>query len=189
MVFYVLFASYTAVLLAEVLGDRSLYTVSALAARFRALPVLCGLVVAFLGKMGFAVLLGGFLARLPAALVAGLSAGTFVLTGVILWRRQAGEKTATAAPLAGGHRAVLASFSAIFFTEWADAGQVTAAALTARYSLPFVVWLGASAALATKGLLALALGAGLRHRVPGRTLRIAGLTLGLTMALLAVLRI
>jgi len=185
MVLYALFASYAAVLLAEVLGDRSLYTVSALATRFRALPVLCGLAVAFLGKMGAAVLLGGLLARLPAALVAGMSAGTFLLTGLVLWLRQPGESPSVASSLGGGPRALLTSFSAVFFTEWADVGQITAAALAARYRLPLVVWLGASAALMTKGALALLLGVGLRHRVSSRALRIAGLTLGLAMALLA----
>ena len=46
-----------------------------------------------------------------------------------------------------------------------DVGQVTAATIAARTSLPFVVWLGAVSAMVTKGTLATFLGAGIRKRI------------------------
>jgi len=38
-------------------------------------------------------------------------------------------------------------------SEWGDVGQITAAALTAKYHRPLVVWLGAVGAMVTKGAL------------------------------------
>jgi putative Ca2+/H+ antiporter (TMEM165/GDT1 family) len=32
------------------------------------------------------------------------------------------------------------AFSSVFFSEWADGGQLTAAALSARYQVPFLIW-------------------------------------------------
>jgi putative Ca2+/H+ antiporter (TMEM165/GDT1 family) len=60
----------------------------------------------------------------------------------------------------------------IFFSEWADFGQLAAAALAAKTHAPVAVWLGGSLALCTKGALALALGVSLRRRISGRFARI-----------------
>ena len=56
---------------------------------------------------------------------------------------------------------MLVAFAAIFFSEWGDVGQVTAAAMSAKFVAPaaptttgLVVWLGAVTAMVTKGVLA-----------------------------------
>jgi putative Ca2+/H+ antiporter (TMEM165/GDT1 family) len=66
--------------------------------------------------------------------------------------------------------------------------MVTAAALSARFHAPVVVWAAASAALLTKGALALALGVGLRRYLPRHVLRYAAVVVCVGMAVLAVVR-
>ena len=71
---YVLVASYWTVLVAELIGDKSIYTVASLTLRFRARLVFLAMVAAFGGKMLAAVLFGGLLTQLPAGLVTAASA-------------------------------------------------------------------------------------------------------------------
>jgi putative Ca2+/H+ antiporter (TMEM165/GDT1 family) len=63
------------------------------------------------------------------------------------------------------------SFGSLFFTEWGDPGQISAAALTLKSHAIFAVWLGGTLAMTTKALLAMTLGLQLRDRLPRRTLR------------------
>ncbi len=77
------------------------------------------------------------------------------------------------------------TFAVIFFSEWGDVGQITAATLTARYQLPLMVWLGGTLALITKGLLALTLGQGLRKYVPQHILRPVSAGLCLLMGIVS----
>jgi putative Ca2+/H+ antiporter (TMEM165/GDT1 family) len=80
---------------------------------------------------------------------------------------------------------MLITFAAIFFSEWADLGQIMAATLTARYGLPVVIWTGATLALVTKGLLALVLGYGLRKYIPVSVLRIVSVAVCVTLGILS----
>jgi putative Ca2+/H+ antiporter (TMEM165/GDT1 family) len=57
------------VLAAELLGDRSLCAISAMAGRFGALPLFAGITAAFMGKTLVAVLLGSAVARLSPEIV------------------------------------------------------------------------------------------------------------------------
>ena len=61
----VLFAAYGTVFVAEIVGDKLLYTTGVLATRYRAVPVLCGMAIAFMAKMGVAVLVGEAASKLP----------------------------------------------------------------------------------------------------------------------------
>jgi putative Ca2+/H+ antiporter (TMEM165/GDT1 family) len=181
MIVFVILTAYGSVFLTELLGDKSIYTISSLAARFRAAPVFCGLAAAFMLKMLAAVLAGQALAKLPSRPLAFLSVATFFTTALVLWfKKVGGEKQdeSRAAP-----RAIAVSFASVFFTEWGDVGQITAAMLAARYQAPSAVWVGASLALITKGTLAMALGAGLRRRVPVNVLRYAAVSLCLIIGL------
>jgi putative Ca2+/H+ antiporter (TMEM165/GDT1 family) len=182
---YLLLVTYSTVLVAELVGDKSVYTISSLATRFRPLYVFCGLAVAFMLKMLVAVLLGQVIATLPASLVGAVSAVTFFVTALVIWSKK-GEAASTRAegdrPYTGG---ALISFAAVFFSEWGDVGQITAATLTARYQMPLIVWLGATAALLTKGLLAVTLGRGLRRHIPGRVLRPVSAALCLLMGVVS----
>jgi putative Ca2+/H+ antiporter (TMEM165/GDT1 family) len=85
---------------------------------------------------------------------------------------------------------MMVSFAAIFFSEWGDIGQVTAATLAARFGSPLVVWVGAVGAMVTKGALAAFAGAGVRQwiqqHVSPKTVRFAAVGLLLLLGLLSV---
>jgi putative Ca2+/H+ antiporter (TMEM165/GDT1 family) len=184
----ILFASYGAVFLAEIVGDKLLYTTGVLASRYRTGPVLFGMACAFMLKMGVAVLVGEAISRLPRLLVAGVTAASFVGVAVALWRKPAkagGPKQGHAAS-----KAALVSFATIFLSEWGDVGQITAATLSARFGLPLVVWAGAVGAMVTKGALAASVGTGVRRwivaRVSPRAVRYCGVGLMLALGALSV---
>ena len=187
----IFFTTYGTVFVAEIVGDKLLYTTSVLAARYRTLPITFGMAVAFMAKMGVAVLVGQAISKLPPLLVASITAISFLGVAITLWRKPdypTGERKQHTAK-----KAAMVSFAAIFFSEWGDVGQVTAATLTARYSLPFIVWLGAVSAMITKGALAAFLGAGIRRkiqeRVSPRVVRYVAVGLLLTLGFLTVLEI
>jgi putative Ca2+/H+ antiporter (TMEM165/GDT1 family) len=81
----------------------------------------------------------------------------------------------------------LLAFAAILFSEWGDVGQIMAATLTMRYRLPFIVWLGATLALISKGLLALAVGGGLCKRIPLAALRPVCVSLCVIMGIVSAI--
>jgi putative Ca2+/H+ antiporter (TMEM165/GDT1 family) len=184
----VLAAAFGAVFIVELLGDKSLYTIGSLASRFRPLPLFCGITIAFMGKMLVAVTLGRFIAMLPESLVVALSVATFVGTALFLWFKRPEESPTKPLEDVNWSPAVGISFAAIFFSEWADIGQITAATLSARTDAPLEVWLGATLALMAKGVIGLTLGIGLRRFVPRDVLRYGAVGLCLVMALLAALR-
>jgi len=68
-------------------------------------------------------------------------------------------------------------------------GQLTAAALTARFHLPLLVWCAATAALVTKSVLAVWLGFGLRRYVSRRAARVAAAVTCVAMAVLSALNV
>jgi putative Ca2+/H+ antiporter (TMEM165/GDT1 family) len=184
-----LLATYGTIFLAELVGDKNLYTISSLTVRFQMMPVMCGIALAFSGKMLAAVLLGRAIAELPSALVTGMSAATFFATGLIIWMKRPEGEPRKEEGAQRWSRAVPVAFAAIFFSEWGDVGQIATATLAARYHAPLMVWLGATLALMTKGVLALTLGAGLCKRLPRNVLRYGALGLCLMMGILSLLRI
>src|SRR5580658_4759984 len=183
----IFFATYGTVFMAEIVGDKLLYTTGVLATRYRAVPILCGMAIAFMAKMGVAVGVAQVISKLPTWLVATVTALNFFAIAVTLWRkpdkREVKEYPAS--------QAVAVSFAAIFFSEWGDVGQITAAAMALKFpSAPLVVWLGAVAAMVTKGSLAASVGAGVRgwiqsHFAP-KTLRWAAVGLLLVLGILSV---
>jgi putative Ca2+/H+ antiporter (TMEM165/GDT1 family) len=187
----IFFTTFGTVFVAEIVGDKLLYTTGVLAARYRTVPIMFGMASAFMAKMGVAVIVGQAISRLPTLLVASITAMSFLGVAYVLWRKpdtpKASEKAHTA------KKAAMVSFAAIFFSEWGDVGQVTAATLAARYRVPFVVWLGAVSAMVTKGALATFLGAGIRRwiteHVSPRVIRYAAVALLLFLGLLTVLDI
>jgi putative Ca2+/H+ antiporter (TMEM165/GDT1 family) len=158
--------TYSTVLASELIGDKSIFTIASLAMRFRPAAVACGIAVAFMAKMSAAVLSGHFLTHLPVRWTSGLSAATLFATALYVWLKPQETPPAEPDPARGWRSGVSVAFSAIFFAEWADPGQLAAAALAAGYAAPGVIWLAATLALFTKGGLAMTLGAGLRRRIP-----------------------
>ena len=155
----VFLAAYGAVFVAEIAGDKLLYTTGVLATRYRTGPILCGMAVAFMAKMGVAVLVGKAVSKLPPLVVAAMTTVNFFAIAYALWRKPDREESKQDSPAS---RAMMVSFAAIFFSEWGDTGQVTAATLAARFGSPLVVWVGAVGAMVTKGALAAFAGAGVR---------------------------
>jgi len=165
----VFFATYAAVFIAEIAGDKLLYTTGILATRYRSAPIVIGMAAAFMVKMGAAVLVGQALARLPKPLIAALTAASFIGVIFVLWRKgddlppeQEAKTEALAQP-------ALVTFLTIMLSEWADVGMITAATMAANNSQALaIVWLGAVAAMVTKGLVAAFLGAGVRQWIRTR---------------------
>lgn len=185
--FYVFFAIYGAILLSELVGDRSFFMTGSLTVRFSALSVFCGLVAAFAVKMFVAVLLGRIIAELPKNLVTLTSSITFFITAMIIWFKKKDSSSTAAEDETHFSKGSLITFLAILFSEWADPGQIMAATLTARYRLPVVVWLAGTLALVTKGVLALALGRGLRKRIPMHWLRPVSAIVCLALVVLSII--
>ena len=184
----IFFATFGAVFLAEIVGDKLLYTTGVLSSRYRTAPILIGMASAFMAKMGVAVLVGEAISKLPRLLVAAITAASFVGVAIALWRKD--DQYRHERDEHKAHKAAMISFAAIFFSEWGDVGQVTAAAMAAKYHIALVVWLGAVAAMVTKGSLAAFLGAGIRRRIHDRVspkvVRYVGVSLLLFLGVLSV---
>src|SRR5271165_4544148 len=158
--FPIILAAYGTVFLAEIVGDKLLYTTGVLATRYRWTPILCGMAAAFMLKMGVAVAVGKAISTLPTWLVATITAVNFFAIAFVLWRKP--DKREVKPKEYPAHHAALVSFAAIFFSEWGDVGQITAATLAAKFAAPLAVWIGAVLAMVTKGALAASIGASVR---------------------------
>ena len=201
----IFFATFGAVFLAEIVGDKLLYTTGVLAARYRTAPIMIGMAAAFMAKMGVAVLVGEAISKLPKLLVAGITAISFIGVAITLWRKD--DQYREERDKHRVHKAAMISFAAIFFSEWGDVGQITAAGMSARsttvaitngiagatWRIPLIVWLGAVSAMVTKGMLAAFLGAGIRRwihdRVSPSVVRYVGVGLLLVLGSLSVIEI
>ena len=185
----ILLATYGAVFVAEIVGDKLLYTTGVLATRYRTLPIMAGMLVAFMAKMAVAVAVGSAIGRLPPLLVAMLTGASFIGIAVTIWRKPVERSQAEIDRRYA--RAAMVSFAAIFFSEWGDVGQITAATMAARFGAPMLVWIGAVAAMATKGALAASIGAGVRQwivtRISPKTVRYAGVGALVVLGVLSVL--
>jgi len=181
-------ATFGAVFVAEIVGDKLLYTTGVLATRYRTAPILFGMAFAFMLKMGVAVAVGEAISKLPPLLVAAVTAASFIGVAVAVWRKdqRRAAKEEVSAP-----KAAIVSFAAIFFSEWGDVGQITAAAMSAKYHLPLLVWGGAVSAMVTKGILAASIGAGVRawiqEHIPPRIVRYAGVSALVLLGILSVI--
>ena len=189
--FVIFFATFGAVFLAEIVGDKLLYTTGVLAARYRTAPIMIGMAAAFMAKMGVAVLIGEAISRLPRLLVAAITAASFLSIAFVLWKKSDRPRESKESHRA--HKAAMVSFAAIFFSEWGDVGQITAATLAAKYHAALIVWFGAVAAMITKGSLAAFLGAGIRRwihdRVSPKIVRYVAVSLLLILGALSVIEV
>jgi putative Ca2+/H+ antiporter (TMEM165/GDT1 family) len=194
----VFFATYAAVFLAEIAGDKLLYTTGVLSARYRPLPIMVGVTIAFMAKMAVAVVVGERIAHLPPLLVAGVTSLSFIGVAYTVWRKPMVAKAQKKEDTPAG-KAAAVSFAAIFFSEWGDVGQITAAAMAAKSmaepgataSWPFIVWAGAVLAMVTKGALAASIGASARKWIEKtfspKVIRYGGVGLLLALGIMSVL--
>jgi putative Ca2+/H+ antiporter (TMEM165/GDT1 family) len=149
-----------------------------------------GMIVAFMAKMAVAVMIGKVISTLPPMLVAGVTTLNFFAIAYTLWRKPDKRESRKEYPAS---RAAMVSFAAIFFSEWGDIGQLTAATMAARFGAPFLVWFGAVSAMVTKGALAASLGGAVRqwiqdHLSP-KTIRYGAVALLLLLGILSAVEI
>ncbi|HLR05913.1 MAG TPA: TMEM165/GDT1 family protein, partial [Pyrinomonadaceae bacterium] len=83
----IFFTAFGTVFVAEIVGDKLLYTTGVLAARYRTLPIMLGMAIAFMAKMGVAVLVGEAISKLPGPLVPTIAAISFLGVACALWRK------------------------------------------------------------------------------------------------------
>lgn len=188
-IFTVFFVAYGMVFVAELVGDKAIYTIGTLATRFGPLPVFIGIVLAFMGKMWAAVLIGQTIASLPQSFLAGLSAVTFFVLALLFWFRKTDGSPINPGEPRRWYSPALTAFGAIFFSEWGDVGQIAAATVAAQYRAPFTVWAAATLAMTTKGILAITLGVGLRRHLSQNVLRRVALCLYVVMGIVSLANI
>src|SRR5438128_11667987 len=117
--FYLFAVTYATVFVSELLGDKNIYTISSLAMRFRPLPLLSGLSMAFAAKMLVAIAFGNLIAKLPETTLSLISALVFFCSATIIgFKRVAAPSEASLSK--DGTYAAMISFGAIFFSEWGD---------------------------------------------------------------------
>ena len=160
----ILLATYGTVFLAEIVGDKLLYTTGVLATRFRWAPILCGMALAFMLKMGVAVAVGKAISTLPPWLVATITALNFFAIAFVLWRkpdkREVKPKDYPAHHADAGH--LRRHF--LFRMGRCGANHRGHSAWLGQYQFaaPLAVWIGAVLAMVTKGALAASIGARVR---------------------------
>src|SRR5258708_6423690 len=150
---YVVLVTFWPVFVAELVGDKSIYTITSLSLRFRTSVILTGITVAFAGKMMAAVLLGKLIVQLHSEWTDALSAVAFFSSALFIWFKEPEPMATEGSVRAGWWRAAAICFSALFLTEWGDPGQIAAAALAMQsHSLAATCGGGPLAMLATAGL-------------------------------------
>src|ERR1044072_1325202 len=168
---YVFLLSFWTIAVAELIGDKSIYTVASLSLRFGARRMFLGMFLAFGGKMLVAVLVGQALLQIPAHWAAILSTVIFFTSALLIWFKKPKPLSDPNSAEVNQSRAMLVPFAVLFLTEWGEPGQMSAVALSAQFHLPLATWLGRTLAMMNKGSLAVTLGLKLRDRIPARRLR------------------
>lgn len=164
------------------LPDKTLVATLILTTRYRARPVLLGVVAAFAVQVVIAVAFGSALSLLPSRVVAAVVASLFAVGAFLLLREGFGpsdvddDEAAVAQRIQPSFwRISLTSFGVLFAAEWGDASQLAVAALAARYGDPLAVGLGAWFALALVASIAVLIGTKVAHRLPVHLIqRVAG---------------
>jgi putative Ca2+/H+ antiporter (TMEM165/GDT1 family) len=143
-----LFASIFAVIFVAELPDKTALASLVLATRHRALPVLLGAAAALAIQSLVAVIAGSLLSMLPPRAVHIGSGVLFLVSAVLMWRKndEAPEAGKDGGQL-GFARAFTMSFMVVFVAEWGDLTQIATAGFAARYKQPVLVFCAATAAL------------------------------------------
>lgn len=156
-----LLAAFGLIFLAE-LPDKTMMATLVLSSRYRPIPVLLGVSVAFVVQTAIAVAAGGLLGLLPDWVVLTVVAVLFAVGAVLLFRESLAaddpDDTDTSGNGLSFWPTVFTSFAVLFAAEWGDASQLGTAALSAHYQAPWSVFLGAALGLITVATLAVLLG-------------------------------
>ena len=136
-------------------GDKSQLVCMTLSARYRALPVLVGSIVAFSALNLLAVLFGATISLyLPDTLIFGLVGILFLIFGIQSLRAEDEEDEGE---LKMGKHLLLSVFTLIFLAELGDKTQLSVAGLAAVENA-WVVWFAGTSALCVTTLLGVWIG-------------------------------
>jgi putative Ca2+/H+ antiporter (TMEM165/GDT1 family) len=169
---YIVPLAFWTVLIAELVGDKSIYTLTSLTLRFRAGPVFAAFALASAAKMLVAVLLGNAIIRFQSHWTYAVSGVAFFVSAILIWTEKPKPISESQPRPATWTRGALACFASFFLTEWGDPGQISAAALVLKSHMMLGTWLGGTLAMMTKGAVAMTIGMQIRDRLPQRTLRL-----------------
>lgn len=151
------------------LGDKSQLLTLTFAARYRAAPVLIGLVLATATLMAVSVSIGqlvsGALPERPVEVVAGL-----VFLGFAVWTWLGDEDDDEVSDRTGGRSAVVATAVAFALAELGDKTMLATITL-ATQSSPLGTWAGATLGMVSANALALVVGDRIGEHVAERVVR------------------
>jgi putative Ca2+/H+ antiporter (TMEM165/GDT1 family) len=164
--------SFWSVLMAELVGDKSLYALASLAVRFRWIAVFAAFTVANAAKMMAATLLGSTVMRFQGHWTYLISAVAFFVSAALIWIDEPSEPAEINTARAGWWKGLLVCFGSFFLSEWGDPGQIAAVALVLKSGLLLATWTGATLALMLKGAAVLTLGMQIRSWLPQGKLRL-----------------
>src|SRR5947207_7759404 len=119
--------AYWTVLMAELVGDKSIYAVSSLSVRYRPSIVFGALISAFSIKMLAAVLLGRAMVQLDSRWTDIISAGAFFLSALLIWFEEPKLPPDSRSVDRVWWHAALICFASMFFIEWGAPGQISVA--------------------------------------------------------------
>lgn len=177
--------SFWTVFVAEMVGDKSIYSIASLSLRFRTAVLFTGITAAFAGKMLVAVLLAKVLVRLHFW-TDFLSAVAFFVSAFFLWIEEPETIQTPKAGNGGWWPGLVVCFVALFLTEWGDPSQIAVAALSVKSHTWLEPWLGGTLAMAAKGALAMTVGIKLREWFPQKMLRTVATASFLLLGILAL---
>jgi putative Ca2+/H+ antiporter (TMEM165/GDT1 family) len=114
---YMAMVAFWTVLVAELVADKSIYSIASLSLRFRPGIVFAGITLAYAGKMLAAVLLAKVLAQFHFWTDL-LSAVAFFVSAFFLWLKEPEPVKKEGPASAGWWRAIVVCFASLFLTEW-----------------------------------------------------------------------
>ena len=157
-------SSYLLIFAAEI-GDKSQLVCMALAARYRATPVMLGSAIAFIFLNTLAVTFGVAIASwVPEVFISGMVAVLFAIFGVHALRSEETSEDDNV-EVSSDHSIFIATFLLISVAEFGDKTQLAVVALSST-SIPVAIWLGSTFALITTSALGVWAGRTLLQRIP-----------------------
>lgn len=182
----IIISSFTLLFVAE-MGDKSQLMAMTLAHRYRVLPVISGVFLAFLVLNLLAVWVGEALFRyVPQHLVLLAAGGLFLFFAYRSWRDSFETEEEGESERLGGKGALVSSFALIFLTELGDKTQIAMVALVAGTGALWSVFLGGTLALWTVSLIGILLGSTLLRRIRKDWMHRGAATLFMVFGVLAI---
>lgn len=157
-------SSYLLIFAAEI-GDKSQLVCMILAAKYRALPIMLGSVLAFMLLNTLAVVFGLTIANwIPEALMATIVAILFATFGIHALRVEEGVDDDDV-EIDKAHSIFITTFLLITVAEFGDKTQLAVVALSST-SIPLAVWIGSTVALITTSALGIWAGRTILQKIP-----------------------